>query len=90
MGSYEVCIFKNQRQNITKASGFGTIAYSNIQGRYFYKIGEIKRMLEERLVRSNADCLNDLITNHKLHVEEEEILERTSNGLNVFKHYTCQ
>jgi hypothetical protein len=26
----------------------GTIAYSNIRGRYFYKIGEIKRMLEKK------------------------------------------
>lgn len=54
----------------------GTIAYSNIRGRYFYKIGEIKRMLEERLIKSNSECLNDLVTNHKLYVKERRNLRK--------------
>lgn len=75
--SYEVCTFlKISDKTLQRLRVSGTIAYSNIRGRYFYKIGEIKRMLEERLVRSNADCLNDLITNHKLHVEERRNLRK--------------
>ena len=27
-------------------------------------------MLEERLIKSNSECLNDLVTNHKLYVKE--------------------
>ncbi|KUK57294.1 MAG: hypothetical protein XD81_1620 [Bacteroidetes bacterium 38_7] len=75
--SYEVCTFlKISDKTLQRLRVSGTIAYSNIRGRYFYKIGEIKRMLEERLVRSNTDCLNDLITNHKLHVKERRNLRK--------------
>ena len=69
--SYEVCTFlKISDKTLQRLRVAGIIAYSNIRGRYFYKIGEIKRMLEERLIRSNTECLNDLVTNHKLYVKE--------------------
>lgn len=66
--SYKVCTFlKISAKTLQRLRVAGTITYSNIRGRYFYKIGEIKRMLEERLIRSNTECLNDLVTNHKLY-----------------------
>ena len=69
--SYEVCTFlKISDKTLQRLRVSGTIAYSNIRGRYFYKIGEIKRMLEERLIKSNSECLNDLVTNHRLYVKE--------------------
>lgn len=75
--SYEVCTFlKISDKTLQRLRVSGTIAYSNIRGRYFYKIGEIKRMLEERLIRSNSECLNDLVTNHKLHVKERRNLRK--------------
>lgn len=90
--SYEVYTFlKISSKNLQRLRGSSTIAYSQIRGRYFYKIGEIKRLLESRLIKSNEECMKDLITNHKLHVKERRIISRTNNGLNVFKHYiTCQ
>ena len=54
----------------------GTIAYSNIRGRYFYKISEVKRMLEERLIRSNKENIQDLITNHQLYAKERGNLRK--------------
>lgn len=73
--SYEVCTFlKISDKTLQRLRVSGTIAYSNIRGRYFYKIGEIKRMLEERLIKSNAENLNDLVTNHKLYVKERRNL----------------
>lgn len=75
--SYEVCTFlKISDKTLQRLRVSGTIAYSNIRGRYFYKIGEIKRMLEERLIKSNSECLNDLVTNHKLYVKERRNLRK--------------
>lgn len=75
--SYEVCTFlKISDKTLQRLRVAGIIAYSNIRGRYFYKIEEIKRMLEERLIRSNTECLNDLVTNHKLYVKERRNLRK--------------
>jgi len=77
LDSYEVCTFlKISDKTLQRLRVSGTIAYSNIRGRYFYKIGEIKRMLEEGLIRSNAECINDLVTNHKLYVKERRSLRK--------------
>jgi len=42
----------------------------------FLKISEVKRMLEERLIRSNKENIQDLITNHQLHVKERRNLRK--------------
>ena len=42
----------------------------NIGGRCYYKIGELKRLLEERLIKSNDECMRNLITNHELYAKE--------------------
>ena len=66
--SYEVCTFLKISE--------GTIAYSNIRGRYFYKVSEIRRMLEERLVKSNKENIDNLITNHQLYAKERRNLRK--------------
>ena len=48
----------------------GVVAFSNIGGRCYYKIGELKRLLEERLIKSNDECMRNLITNHELYAKE--------------------
>lgn len=42
----------------------------------FLKISEVKRMLEERLIKSNKDNINDLITNHQLYVKERRNIRK--------------
>ena len=42
----------------------------------FLKISDVKRMLEERLIRSNKENIQDLITNHQLHVKERRNLRK--------------
>ena len=42
----------------------------------FLKISEVKRMLEERLIRSNKENIQDLISNHQLHVKERRNLRK--------------
>lgn len=69
--SYEVCTFlKISDRTLQRLRSKGEIAYSTIRGRNFYKIGEIKRLLESRLIKSNDECMRNLITNHKLYVKE--------------------
>jgi hypothetical protein len=48
----------------------GHISYSMISGKTYYTIAEVKRMLNERLVRSNQESLNQLIESHKNYVEQ--------------------
>lgn len=75
--SYEVCTFlKISSKTLQRLRVSGSIAFSQIRGRYFYKVGEIKRMLEERLIKSNSECLNDLVTNHKLYVKERRNIRK--------------
>lgn len=69
--SYEVCTFlKISDRTLQRLRSKGEVSYSKIRGRNFYKIGEIKRRLESRLIKSTQESMQDLITNHKLHVKE--------------------
>lgn len=59
--SYEVCTFlKISDKTLQRLRVSGTIAYSNIRGRYFYKIGEIKRMLEKSIILHHYMLKNDI------------------------------
>ena len=75
--SYEVCtLLKISEKTLQRLRVSGTIAYSNIRGRYFYKVSEIRRMLEERLIRSNKENIENLITNHQLYAKERGNLRK--------------
>ena len=75
--SYEVCTFlKISDRTLQRLRTAGTVTYSNIKGHYFYKIGEIKRLLEERLIKRDKDSINDLITNHLLYVKERRNIRK--------------
>ena len=87
--SYEVCTFlKISDRTLQRLRSKGEIAYSTIRGRNFYKIGEIKRLLESRLIKSNDECMRNLITNHKLYVKERR--NRGSRNLVGISIYLCQ
>mgnify|MGYP007026185289 CR=1 FL=1 len=61
---------ENQWPNPATPAGGRMISYSDIKGHYFYKIKEVKRMLEERLIKRDKECINELITNHQKYVKE--------------------
>jgi hypothetical protein len=48
----------------------GLISYSIISGKTYYTIAEVKRMLKERLVKSNQEALDNLIESHKNYVDQ--------------------
>jgi hypothetical protein len=64
--SYEVCTFlRISERTLQRLRSNGQISYSILSGKTYYKISEIKRMLDEHLIRANEEYLIDLIENHK-------------------------
>jgi DNA-binding transcriptional MerR regulator len=51
----------------------GMISYSLISGKTYYTIGEIKRMLKERRIRSNEEAFQNIINNHQQYVQQRRI-----------------
>ncbi len=69
--SYEVCTFlKISERTLQRLRTKGLISYSIISGKTYYTIAEVKRMLSERLVRSNQEALDHLIESHKTYVDQ--------------------
>jgi len=69
--SYEVCTFlKISERTLQRMRSNRVISYSIISGKSYYTIGEIKRLLNEKKLRSTDECLNDLVKNHQLHAEQ--------------------
>ena len=65
--SYEVCTFlKISDRTLQRLRSENKINYSRIRGKNYYKISEIKRMMEENLIRRSEDCLQNLILKNNL------------------------
>ena len=65
--SNDVCMYlKISERTLQRLRTKGIITYSMISGKSYYTIGEIKRMLNEKRIRSTDECLTDLIHNYKL------------------------
>ena len=72
--SYEVCTFLNiSSRTLQRLRSKGMISYSLISGKTYYTIGEIKRRLNERRIRSNEEALQNLINNHQQYVQQRRI-----------------
>jgi hypothetical protein len=69
--SYEVCTFlKISDKTLQRLRSSGTINFSRLRGKNFYRISEIQRLLQENVIRRSDEHLQDLIKNHQLHVEQ--------------------
>jgi hypothetical protein len=69
--SYEVCTFlKISDRTLQRLRTGGTISFSRIRGKNFYRISELKRLLQDNVIRRSDEHLQDLIKNHRLHVEQ--------------------
>ena len=74
--SYEVCTFlKISERTLQRLRTKRLISYSIISGKSYYTIAEIKRMLTEKRIRSNEECMNDLINNYKLHAQQRRTIK---------------
>jgi hypothetical protein len=78
--SYEICTFlKISTRTLQRLRAQKLINYSQIRGKNFYRLREVKRMLDENIIRCSNECLQDLIENYKLHVEHR----RNIKGLSI-------
>ena len=76
--NYDVCSFlKISERTLQRLRSKGTILYSVISGKSYYTISEVKRMLNQHIIRSNEECLQDLITNHKQSAERRRVNKGT-------------
>ena len=72
--NYDVCTFlKISERTLQRLRSKGSISYSVISGKSYYTITEVKRMLNQHIIRSNEECLQDLIINHKQSVERRRL-----------------
>lgn len=68
--SYEVCTFlRISERTLQRLRTNNLISYSTLSGKTYYSIGEIKRILTERLVRSGDSALADLVKSHQEYIE---------------------
>jgi hypothetical protein len=69
--SSDVCRFlKISERTLQRLRSNGIINYSILSGKTYYKIREIKRILNEKRIRSTDECLTDLVQNHQFHAEQ--------------------
>lgn len=74
--SYEVCTFlKISERTLQRLRSNRLISYSIISGKSYYTIAEIKRMLNEKRIRSTEECINNLINNHKLYAQQRRTIK---------------
>jgi len=74
--SYEVCTFlKISDRTLQRLRSDNKINYSRIRGKNYYRISEIKRMLQENLIRRSEENLQDLILNHQKNVRQKQSAE---------------
>ncbi|WP_436414088.1 DNA-binding protein [Petrimonas sp.] len=75
--SYEVCTFLNiSERTLQRLRSKGLVTYSIINGKSYYTIGEIKRILANKLIRRNEEALQKLIENHRNYVEQRRIAKK--------------
>jgi hypothetical protein len=67
---YEVCTcLRISERTLQRLRTNGEITFSVIGGKTYYTIAEVKRLLKERLVRSNPDSIDELVRQHQEYLE---------------------
>lgn len=71
--SYEICTFlRISERTLQRLRSNQLISYSILSGKTYYTIGEIKRILQERLVKTGEEALADLINSHQQYIERRK------------------
>jgi DNA-binding transcriptional MerR regulator len=74
--SYEVCTFlKISERTLQRLRTRGLITYSLISGKTYYTIGEIKRVLNEKRIRTGGEAMQNLIDNHRQYVQQRRTVK---------------
>lgn len=66
VSSQDICRFlKISERTLQRLRANGKITYSCMGGKYYYQIGQIRKLLRAHIIKSNDECLQDLIAHHK-------------------------
>jgi len=69
--NYDVCTFlKISERTLQRLRASRLVNFTLIRGKSFYRISEIKRLMDDNVIRRSDKHLQDLIKNQKLHVEQ--------------------
>lgn len=64
--SHEICSFlKISERTLQRLRTSGKISFTNLGGKYYYQISQVKKMLKEKAIRSTDECFENLIEHHK-------------------------
>lgn len=64
--SHEICDFlKISERTLQRLRSNGKISYTNLGGRYYYQISQIKKLLKERVIRSSEESFQELVERHQ-------------------------
>lgn len=66
VGSQDICRFlKISERTLQRLRANGKITYSCMGRKYYYQIGQIRKLLRAHIIKSNDECLQVLIAHHK-------------------------
>ena len=69
--SQEVCkCMKISTRTLQRLRASRSVSYSLIRGKSYYRISEIKRLMDENIIRRSDECLSELTNTHKLYVRK--------------------
>jgi excisionase family DNA binding protein len=64
--SHEICEFlKVSERTLQRLRTNGKISYTNLGGKYYYQISQVKKLLKENLIKSTEECFLELAEHHK-------------------------
>lgn len=73
--NYDVCTFlKISSKTLQRMRDANLISYSRIRGKIFYRVSELQRLLEDKVIRRSEEDLQNLIKNHRLYAEQREVI----------------
>jgi hypothetical protein len=68
--SHDVCNYLHiSNRTLQRLRTKNCVSYSRINGKNFYRISDIRHLLESKMIRSNEEYLNDLMQNAKFYAQ---------------------
>lgn len=63
---HEICEFlKVSERTLHRLRTKGKISYTNLGGKYYYQISQVKKLLKDNLIKSSEECFKELVEHHK-------------------------
>ncbi|EHB91351.1 hypothetical protein HMPREF9450_01400 [Alistipes indistinctus YIT 12060] len=66
--SHDICDFlKISERTLQRLRTNGKISYTNLGGKYYYRISQVKKLLKENIIKSTEEHFHELAEHHKRH-----------------------